>query len=79
MDHINALHCGQGRKEMELYFTTVEPQDEKKNLLYDYAQSEKRLFAFYLEFLFQHYVNVSLLIKFSQKTSVFTLIIISSP
>ena len=26
-----------------------------------------------------HYVNVSVLIKFSQKTSVFTLIIISSP
>ena len=36
---------GPGRKEMELYFTTVEPQDEKKNLLYDYAQSEKRLFC----------------------------------
>ena len=27
----------------------------------------------------EHYVNVSVLIKFSQKTSVFTLIIISSP
>ena len=26
-----------------------------------------------------HYVNISVLIKFSQKTSVFTLIIISSP
>ena len=26
-----------------------------------------------------HYVNVSVLIKFSQKTSIFTLIIISSP
>ena len=26
-----------------------------------------------------HYMNVSILIKFSQKTSVFTLIIISSP
>ena len=26
-----------------------------------------------------HYVNVSILIKFSQKTSVFTLIIVSSP
>ena len=26
-----------------------------------------------------HYVNVSVLIKFSQKTSVFTLIVISSP
>ena len=26
-----------------------------------------------------HYVNVSVLIKFSQKTSVFTLIIVSSP
>ena len=26
-----------------------------------------------------HYVNISILIKFSQKTSVFTLIIISSP
>ena len=28
---------------------------------------------------FLHYVNVSVLIKFSQKTSVFSLIIISSP
>ena len=26
-----------------------------------------------------HYVNVSVLIKFSQKTNVFTLIVISSP
>ena len=32
-----------------------------------------------LERLQYHYVNVSVLIKFSQKTSVFTLIIISSP
>ena len=27
----------------------------------------------------RHYVNVSVLVKFSQKTSVFTIIIISSP
>ena len=31
-----------------------------------------------VEFI-HHYVNVSVLIKFSQKTSVFTLIIVSSP
>ena len=33
----------------------------------------------YVVLVLSHYVNVSVLIKFSQKTSVFTLIIISSP
>ena len=32
-----------------------------------------------IELINEHYVNVSVLIKFSQKTSVFTLIILSSP
>ena len=31
------------------------------------------------QLLFHRYVNVSVLIKFSQKTSIFTLIIINSP
>ena len=33
----------------------------------------------HLNFKELHYVNLSILIKFSQKTSVFTLIIVSSP
>ena len=36
-------------------------------------------FKFLCFFVAIHYVNVSVLIKFSQKTSVFTLIIISPP
>ena len=35
--------------------------------------------VFLLSITRNHYVNVSVLIKFSQKTSFFTLIIISSP
>ena len=37
------------------------------------------LFSIRFSFLVLHYVNVSVFIKFSQKTSVFTLIFISSP
>ena len=40
------------------------------------TMSEKMLT---MNFMTYHYVNVSVLINFSQKTSVFTLIIISSP
>ena len=45
-----------------------------------YYVSFGRLITSVLFFLLSfHYVNVSVLIKFSQKTSVLTLIIISSP
>ena len=50
-----------------------------KNLdctVYDLSQENLSPRSLKLAF---HYVNVSVLIKFSEKTSVFTLIIISSP
>ena len=52
----------------------------KSGSVYLQSEHEKRLSVDVPNIrLRQHYVNVSVLIKFSQKISVFTIIIVSSP
>ena len=62
------LHCLKGLVQPDM--TEKLSAKKKRKLFFLYVRCQSRV---------AHYVHVSVLIKFSQKTSVFTLIIISSP